>query len=231
VQKRVNDLVLGTFGRGFYVLDDYSALRDITAQTLTEPARLFPLRDAYLFNLLGQAPAGAAGLGPMAGNWTAPNPPFGAVFTYSVAQAPAAESKLVLTIMDENGRQVRRLDIDKSVGLRRVAWDLRADAPPARPTATGPAGALGAARPAGPTGAAAGTPPGAVSAAGPPGAAGAAGGAGQGGAQGAGPGGQGARQGPVVAPGRYRAQLGSAVGDKVTPLGPEQAFTVVRLPQ
>ena len=46
VQKRENDLVLGTFGRGFYVLDDYSALREITPQTLAEDARLFPLRDA-----------------------------------------------------------------------------------------------------------------------------------------------------------------------------------------
>ena len=53
VQKRENDLVLGTFGRGFYVLDDYSALREITPQTLAEEARLFPLRDAYLFSPLG----------------------------------------------------------------------------------------------------------------------------------------------------------------------------------
>ena len=67
VQKRENDLVLATFGRGFYVLDDYSALRDITPATLAEDARLFPLRDAYLFNLLGLAPAGSAGLSPLSG--------------------------------------------------------------------------------------------------------------------------------------------------------------------
>jgi hypothetical protein len=42
--------LIATFGRGFYILDDYSALRDIAAQTLSEEARLFPLRDAYLFN-------------------------------------------------------------------------------------------------------------------------------------------------------------------------------------
>ena len=60
------------------------ALREISPQTLAEDARLFPLRDAYIFNQLGLAPAGTAGIGPMAGNWTAPNPPFGAVFTYSV---------------------------------------------------------------------------------------------------------------------------------------------------
>ena len=86
VQKRENDLVLGTFGRGFYVLDDYSPLREISPQTLAEDARLFPLRDAYLFTPVGLAPAGTAGIGAMAGNWTTPNPPFGAVLTYNVKQ-------------------------------------------------------------------------------------------------------------------------------------------------
>jgi hypothetical protein len=58
VQKRENDLVLGTFGRGFYVLDDYSPLREITPQTLAEDVHLFPLRDPYLFSPTGLAPAG-----------------------------------------------------------------------------------------------------------------------------------------------------------------------------
>ena len=129
VQKRETDLVLGTFGRGFYVLDDYSPLREISAATLAEDARLFPLRDAYLFTPVGLAPAGTAGIGAMAGNWTTPNPPFGAVLTYNVKQPLAADAKLVLTIADDTGRQVRRLEIDKNVGLRRVAWNLRSDPP------------------------------------------------------------------------------------------------------
>jgi hypothetical protein len=127
VQKRENDLVLGTFGRGFYVLDDYSPLREITPQALAEGARLFPLRDAYIYTPLGFAPPGTAGLGPMAGNWTSPNPPFGAVFTYNIAQPISAETRLVLTITDDAGRQIRRLDLDKAVGLRRIAWNLRTD--------------------------------------------------------------------------------------------------------
>ena len=130
VQKRENDLVLATFGRGFYVLDDYSPLREITPQTLAEDARLFPLRDAYLFNPTGLAPAGTAGIGAMAGNWTSPNPPFGAVLTYNLKQALPSDAKLVITIADENGRQVRRLEVDKQPGLRRVAWNLRSDPPP-----------------------------------------------------------------------------------------------------
>src|SRR5262249_45818912 len=73
LQHRENDLVVATFGRGFYVLDDYSPLREMTPQALAEEAHLFPLRDAYLFGLTGQQPAGAAGIGAMAGNWTTSN--------------------------------------------------------------------------------------------------------------------------------------------------------------
>jgi hypothetical protein len=132
VQKRENDLVLATFGRGFYILDDYSALREIAPATLAEDARLFPLRDAYSFNLLGLAPAGSAGLSPLSGLWRAENPPFGAVFTYHVRQELPADAKLVLTISDDTGRPIRRLDLEKTAGLRRVAWNLRPD-PPAAP--------------------------------------------------------------------------------------------------
>ena len=129
VQKRENDLVLGTFGRGFYVLDDYSALREIAADSLAADASLYPLRDAYIYNQVGMAPAGTAGIGAMSGNWTAPNPPYGAVFTYSVnANIPDGE-KLVLNISDETGRQIRRLDLDRTSGLRRIAWNLRGEAP------------------------------------------------------------------------------------------------------
>jgi hypothetical protein len=139
VQRRENDLVLGTFGRGFYVLDDYSALREITPQTLGEDAHLFPLRDAYLFKPVGLAPAGTAGIGAMAGNWTSPNPPFGAVLTFNVKQPLADDAKLVITIADDSGRQIRRLDVDKTPGLKRVAWNLRGE-PTANAAQTGRGG-------------------------------------------------------------------------------------------
>ena len=44
IHKRDNDLVAATFGRGFYVLDDYTPLRHLTAETLAKPAALFPVR-------------------------------------------------------------------------------------------------------------------------------------------------------------------------------------------
>jgi photosystem II stability/assembly factor-like uncharacterized protein len=142
VQRRENDLVLATFGRGFYILDDYSALRDLSATTMGDEARLFPLRDAYAYNQLGMSPAGSAGIGPLAGLWTAANPPYGAVFTYHVKVDLPTDTKLVLTITDESGKQIRRIDLDKTAGLRRIAWNLRGD--PVTP-AGGTGGGAGAA--------------------------------------------------------------------------------------
>ena len=81
IQRRENDLVLGTFGRGFYVLDDYSPLRALDAAVLQAPATLFPVKDAAMF--IPSFPLGLRGKGFMGESYfTAPNPPFGAVFTY-----------------------------------------------------------------------------------------------------------------------------------------------------
>ena len=80
VQKREDDLVLGTFGRGFYVLDDYTPLREM-AGALGGQGSLFPVRDAWWY--IPNAPGQAEGL-PTQGStvYIAENPPFGAVFTY-----------------------------------------------------------------------------------------------------------------------------------------------------
>jgi photosystem II stability/assembly factor-like uncharacterized protein len=146
VQRRENDLVLGTFGRGFYVLDDYSPLREIDAEALSADARLFPLRDVYSFNTTGMAPAGSASIANLAGNFTTPNPPSGAIFTYHVNTDPEPEETLVLLIRDGGGEQIREMELDSSPGLRRVAWNLRADPPAPDPEQAGVAGgAAGAA--------------------------------------------------------------------------------------
>jgi photosystem II stability/assembly factor-like uncharacterized protein len=119
IQRRENDLIVGTFGRGAYILDDYSALRTMTAKDLTEEARIFPLRDAYMFDVLTQQQAAW-------GNETTANPPYGAVFTYSVGRGDA---KFFLNITEDGGRQVRRLALQPGTGVNRVSWDLRGEAP------------------------------------------------------------------------------------------------------
>ena len=88
IHRRDTDLVAASFGRGFFVLDDYSALRDFGDSTLAEEGRLFPIRDAwwYVPSQLGQATGR-----PEAGtdDFTAANPPMGAVVTYHLREAPS----------------------------------------------------------------------------------------------------------------------------------------------
>jgi photosystem II stability/assembly factor-like uncharacterized protein len=92
IQRRENDVVGATFGRGFYVLDVYSALREIADGALDGEAALFPVRDAwwYVPSVPGQA-AGKPSLG--SDDFTAPNPPYGAIFTYYLDQVPKTSKK------------------------------------------------------------------------------------------------------------------------------------------
>ena len=204
IQRRETDLVLGTFGRSFYVLDDYSALREVTAATLAEEAKLFPLRHAYQYSQLGQLRA-------TGDDWTAANPPYGAIFTYHVRDTYAADTTLAIRITDPQGRQVRRMNVDKNAGLRRVAWNFASDPTPQQLKEAQDAAAQAAA------GGAAGR--------------GGRGGGGGGGGRGGGRGGGGGPTGPAVEPGRYFAQLVKVTGDTVTPVGGVQGFAVVPLPE
>jgi len=86
IQRKMNDLVIGTFGRGIYIIDDYSPLRRINSTTTAAEAELFPTRDAIMFVPSAQfGGAGKAFLG--ADFYTAENPPFGATFTYTLKEA------------------------------------------------------------------------------------------------------------------------------------------------
>ncbi|MEM1174505.1 MAG: glycosyl hydrolase [Pseudomonadota bacterium] len=104
IQRRENDLVVGTFGRGIYILDDYSPLR--TKQAAVESQHLFAVRDAWSYvvgDVLGYGERGFNG----ADYFVAPNPPFGAVFTYRLEEGI------------ETARKTRRkveIDIEKDGG-------------------------------------------------------------------------------------------------------------------
>ncbi len=82
IQRRESDLVLGTFGRGFYVLDDYSPLRHATRERLEEDALLFPVKAALSYVERSRLGGGNGKGSQGASFYAAPNPPFGAVFTY-----------------------------------------------------------------------------------------------------------------------------------------------------
>ena len=81
IQPREQDLVIATFGRGFYVLDDYSPLRRLTPEGMDPATALLPVRNAWMF--VPSLPYGWKGKGFLGESfYAAPNPPFGAVFTY-----------------------------------------------------------------------------------------------------------------------------------------------------
>ncbi len=84
IQRRDDDLAVASFGRGFYVLDDYSALRGLSEDALEAPATMFAIRRAwrYVPHLVMQA-KGQPTLGSTA--WRSDNPDFGATITYHLA--------------------------------------------------------------------------------------------------------------------------------------------------
>lgn len=80
IQERENDLVAATFGRGFYVLDNYAPLRSLSKEVLDKESHLFEIKDALLY--VPSAPLGLRGTGSQGADlWNAENPQFGAVFT------------------------------------------------------------------------------------------------------------------------------------------------------
>ena len=153
IQERENDLVLATFGRGFYILDNYSPLRDLNKELLNKEAHIFPIKDALMYHQSG----GRYGQGET--YFKADNPEYGAVFSYYIKDVPKTlkqirkekekelfkDSKpipqpsneeliaekmekspyLIFTIKDNEGLVVRKLTTSASKGVNRINWDLR----------------------------------------------------------------------------------------------------------
>jgi photosystem II stability/assembly factor-like uncharacterized protein len=120
VQEHFNDLVIGTYGRGFWILDDITPLQQLTPEVLASAAHLFSPRAAYRFRDI--TPMSAQGYEPSAGE----NPPYGASINYYL-QAASAEA-VTITILDEQGAVVRTLTGPQASGLNRLYWDLRYEA-------------------------------------------------------------------------------------------------------
>lgn len=81
IQRRENDLVLATFGRGFYILDDYSPLRNFKKEDMSKAAIVFPVKESVMF--IERFPLGLRDKGHLGSSYfSTPNPKVGAVFTY-----------------------------------------------------------------------------------------------------------------------------------------------------
>jgi len=149
--------VLATFGRGFYILDNYSPLRVLSKELTEKEAHLFPVKDALMFNSYdnhtnqGQT------------YYKAPNPEYGATFTWYLKDVPKskkelrqeAEKKLfkdgkpipqpswrelelegleenahlIFAVRDSEGNVVRQIFQEPAKGINRTNWDLRYSMP------------------------------------------------------------------------------------------------------
>jgi hypothetical protein len=153
IQEREDDLVIATFGRGFYILDDYSPLRYATKEMFSKKAYIFPVKTSLMFVERG----GKRNMGET--YFSAKNPKVGALITYYLQETPKtlkqmrkkAESEalknkkdieypsmerlqredeeekpyLIFTITDKQGDVVRRLKAPAKKGIHRIVWDFR----------------------------------------------------------------------------------------------------------
>jgi photosystem II stability/assembly factor-like uncharacterized protein len=210
VHPRDNDLILGTHGRSIYIMDDITALQQLTDATLTADAAVLDIRPAVAWTTDMQKAITVGG----AKHFRGQNPPRGSAISYWLKSDVAGDVRISIT--DVTGREIRSLNGMKTAGLNRVQWDLTMTPGGGRgrgqgggegaaaPTATGqpqpaPAGQQPA-QPGQPASAQEATPAQATPAQ-------AAGGGGRGG------GGRGGFGGAAVAPGTYLVKI--TAGDKV----------------
>ena len=118
VQERFNDLVVGTYGRGFWILDDLSPLQQATADVTASASHLFAPRDAYRFRPI--TPPSVPYSDPTEGR----DPEYGASINYWLGEA-AATAPPRIEIVDEAGDVVRTLRGTGAPGVNRVHWNLR----------------------------------------------------------------------------------------------------------
>ncbi len=132
LQEHFNDLVVSTYGRGFWILDDVTPLQQLSADIRSQAAYLFKPRPAYRFRQITTPMAMTDD--PTAGQ----NPPYGAAINYWLTSAPTGGAEVTLTVLDAGGQVVRTLQGTKNAGINRVWWDLRSDSTKAARLRTAP---------------------------------------------------------------------------------------------
>ncbi len=154
IQREKNDLVLATFGRGFYVMDDYSQLREVSTEVLDKDAHLFSVRKT-----MGFIEQNAAGDDQGADFYTAKNPANAAVITYYMKEGvktkkdvrkekekkaikdgtpipyPTLEefreedkeekAYVLFLIKNSAGEEIRKYKVNPGAGIKRINWNYR----------------------------------------------------------------------------------------------------------
>lgn len=121
IQEHFNDLVVATYGRGFWILDDITPLQQLDAEALASPGHLFRPRPAYRFR--GRAGREGQPEDPGAGE----NPEYGASIHYLLKEE--TDGPVALAVLDASGEVVRELENPPArIGLNRTYWDLGLEA-------------------------------------------------------------------------------------------------------
>jgi hypothetical protein len=116
-QEHFNDLVVGTNGRGIWILDDVTPLQQLTSDVVKADVHLFEPRPAYRFKSRQSTDS-------LPNDQSRPDRvPYGAAINYYLKNAP--EGGVSMTIHDETGQPIRRLQGSGKKGLNRVMWNLR----------------------------------------------------------------------------------------------------------
>ncbi|MCA2985676.1 WD40/YVTN/BNR-like repeat-containing protein [Gemmatimonas sp.] len=123
IQERWNDLVVGTHGRGVYILDDLAPLEHLAAAKRAESAYLFPTRTEIAFQPNASRISGMGSTG-----FEGQNPEHGVRLAYLV-NGVAEGTRATLEIVDASGRVIRELPAESKPGLYRPVWDMRVGAP------------------------------------------------------------------------------------------------------
>ncbi|SME94968.1 BNR-Asp box repeat-containing protein [Pseudobacteriovorax antillogorgiicola] len=155
IHERENDLIVATFGRGIWVLDDLSPLQEFSPEINKTVAHLFPVRDAWWY--IEKQPYGFGKYGFQgASKFFADNPPYGAVFQVFVSEdlksaselrkeneakskdlnkfpswqildqeLSAEAEKIWLLIEDEQGKMLKRIPVPAKKGFQKVSWNLK----------------------------------------------------------------------------------------------------------
>ncbi len=116
VHPRDKDLVMGTHGRGVWILDDLGALAAWNARTASAAAHLFPIRSVAVFQYWKDTSYRAQEA------YAGENPVDGAIITYVLGEG-SGPARIV--VEDERGDFVRALSVPSDAGVHRVNWDLR----------------------------------------------------------------------------------------------------------
>jgi hypothetical protein len=116
IQKNFRDLVIGTYGRGIYILDDITPIREFSEAVQNSPAQLFSLRPTYRFQDVN-------GIKTENSFVNGQNPPDGAVISYYLKEK--SKDSVELLVLNTNGDLVQKLKAKNQPGLQRVWWNLR----------------------------------------------------------------------------------------------------------